>query len=105
MAYNNASSAPSFFSAAQAPATQSAENWRSTAYVNIFLPRKDGESRKKLGAIAFQGNDQEMQTLQKWLTEDPSKTEKRLQYLIDQLVMEFHVVGQNSSGFDLPDNL
>lgn len=105
MAYNNAAQ-PSFFAPAAAPAAaQSSESWKSTAYVNIFLPRKDGESRKKLGAIAFQGNDAEMQTLQKWLTEDPSKTEKRLQYLIDQLVMEFHVVGQSTSGFDLPDDI
>lgn len=105
MAYNNAAQ-PSFFAPASAPAAaQSAENWRSTAYVNIFLPRKDGESRKKLGAIAFQGNDPEMQLLQKWLVEDPAKTQQRLQYLIDQLVMEFHVVGQNTSGFDLPDDI
>lgn len=73
-------------------------DWKADAFINVFLPRKNG-TRMKLGYFALKENNIDQSKLIAWIKEDP---EGRLAALLDKLVIEFHEVNQqNESDLDL----
>lgn len=79
-----------------APATTN-ESWKASAYLNLYLPGRDG-SRKKLGAIPLRAGKPNEKTLMDWLNEDPS----RVAAIISKLDIEYRAVESGEgSGFDL----
>lgn len=72
-------------------------DWKADAFINCFLPRKDG-SRMKVGFFALKESQQDQQQLINWLKEDP---EGHLEALKQKLVLEFKELNQASAGLDL----
>ncbi len=72
-------------------------DWKADAFINLFLPRKDG-SRMKLGFCALKMSQQDQQQLINWLKEDP---EGHLEALKQKLILEFKELNQASAGLDL----
>lgn len=72
-------------------------DWRADAFLNLFLPRKDG-SRMKLGFCALKMSQQDQAQLVNWIKEDP---EGHLEILKQKLVIEFKEVSEASAGLDL----
>lgn len=74
------------------------DNWKADAFINVFLPRRNG-TRMKLGYFPLKENNIDQSKLIAWIKEDP---EGRLAALLDKLVIEFHEVNQqNESDLDL----
>lgn len=71
--------------------------WKADAFINCFLPRKDG-SRMKVGFFALKESNADQQQLITWLKEDP---EGHLEVLKQKLVLEFKELNQASAGLDL----
>jgi hypothetical protein len=76
---------------------QSNSDWKADAFLNLFLPRKDG-SRMKLGFCALKMSQQDQAQLINWVKEDP---EGHLEILKQKLVIEFKELAQASAGLDL----
>lgn len=72
-------------------------DWKADAFINLFLPRKDG-SRMKLGFCALKTSSQDQKQLIDWIKEDP---EGHLEILKQKLVVEFKELAQASAGLDL----
>lgn len=74
------------------------DDWKANAFLNVFLPRKNG-TRMKLGFFPLKENNVDQRKLIEWIKEDP---EARLAALLNKLVIEFHEVGaQDESDLDL----
>ena len=73
------------------------DDWKADAFINCFLPRKDG-SRMKVGFFALKESSQDQQQLIQWIKEDP---EGHLEVLKQKLVLEFKELNQASAGLDL----
>lgn len=74
------------------------EDWKADAFLNVFLPRRNG-TRMKLGYFALKESNVDQAKLIAWIKEDP---EGRLSSLLDKLVIEFHEVSsQEESDLDL----
>ena len=74
------------------------DDWKASAFLNVFLPRKNG-TRMKLGFFPLKETNIDQQKLIQWIKEDP---EARIAALISKLVIEFHEVGnQDESDLDL----
>lgn len=74
------------------------DDWKADAFINVFLPRKNG-TRMKLGFFALKESNVDQSKLIAWIKEDP---EARIAALLDKLVIEFHEVGQQGeSDLDL----
>jgi hypothetical protein len=74
------------------------DDWKANAFLNVFLPRKNG-TRMKLGFFPLKETNIDQQKLITWIKEDP---ETRLASLLQKLVIEFHEVGsQDESDLDL----
>lgn len=58
--------------------------WKASAFVNVYLPRKDG-TRMKLGFIALKGDHQEQKHVLDTLRGDPEAIER----LKSKIVLEF----------------
>ena len=71
-------------------------DWKADAFVNIFLPRKDG-SRMKLGFIALKGDHQEQAKIIDLLRKDPEALER----LRSKLVLEFKDLEEASAELDI----
>lgn len=77
---------------------QAGDDWKADAFLNCFLPRKNG-TRMKLGYFPLKSNNIDQQKLIEWIRENP---EERLVALLDKLVIEFHEVSQQEeSDLDL----
>lgn len=75
----------------------SQDSWKAQAFLNFYLPGKDG-SRKKLGAIPLHERKSNEAALIEWLREDP----ERAQVIINKLEMEVNFVSDgDAAGFDL----
>lgn len=72
-------------------------DWKADAFLNLFLPRKDG-SRMKLGFCALKLSQADQAQLIQWIKEDP---EGHLEILKRKLVIEFKELAQASAGLDL----
>lgn len=72
-------------------------DWKADAFLNLFLPRKDG-SRMKLGFCALKMSQQDQKQLIDWIKESP---DEHLQILKAKLVIEFKELAQASPGLDL----
>lgn len=73
-------------------------DWKATAFINLFLNRKNG-SKMKLGFIALKENDPEHVQLMSWIEADP---ENRLPALLEKLVLDYrHVEAKSDGGLDL----
>jgi len=72
-------------------------DWKADAFLNLFLPRKDG-SRMKLGFCALKLSQADQAQLINWIKEDP---EAHIEILKQKLVIEFKEVAEASSGLDL----
>lgn len=74
------------------------DDWKASAFINLFLPRKNG-GRMKLGFIALKESNVDQAKLIAWVKEDP---EARLASLLTKLEIEFHEVGsKDESDLDL----
>lgn len=74
------------------------DDWRADAFLNVFLPRRNG-TRMKLGFFPLKESNVDQAKLIAWIKEDP---EGRLASLLEKLVIEFHEVGpQDESDLDL----
>lgn len=72
-------------------------DWKASAFVNIFVTRKNG-TRCKLGFIALKAQDPEHAQLIEWLEADPANLEK----LQSKLVLDYRVVEEKTDdGLDL----
>lgn len=73
-------------------------DWKATAFINLFLNRKNG-TKMKLGFIALKENDPEHVQLMSWIEADP---ENRLPALLEKLVLDYrHVEAKSDDGLDL----
>ena len=73
------------------------DNWKADAFLNLFLPRKDG-SRMKLGFCALKMSQTDQAQLINWIKEDP---EGHLEILKAKLAIEFKEVAEATAGLDL----
>jgi hypothetical protein len=72
-------------------------DWKAAAFINLFLPRKDG-SRMKLGFCALKSDDPEHLQLMEWLEAD----EGNLNKLATKLVLDYRAVEEKTdNGLDL----
>lgn len=79
-----------------APITQD-ENWKSQAFINFYLPSKEG-GRRKLGSIGLKTSKPAEAGLIEWLQEDPS----RVAVVAEKLEIDFQMAdGDATKGFDL----
>lgn len=71
--------------------------WKASAFVNIFVTRKNG-TKCKLGFIALKEQDPEHLQLIRWLEEDEGNLEK----LQAKLVLDYRAVeAKQDDGLDL----
>lgn len=71
-------------------------DWKADAFINIYLPRKDG-SRMKLGFIALKNDHQEQQKIIDLLRKDPEALER----LLAKLQLEFKDLTEVSAELDI----
>lgn len=71
-------------------------DWKADAFINIFLPRKDG-SRMKLGFIALKGDHKEQAKIIELLRKDPEALER----LRSKLVLEFKDLTEVNADIDI----
>lgn len=73
------------------------DSWKAQGFLNLYLPRKNGE-RAKLGAIPLKASKDNERMLLEWLQEDPS----RVSQVLSKLIIEFKsATPQDGSQFDL----
>ncbi len=81
------------------PAASVDTSWKATAFLNIYLPSKDG-SKRKLGAIGLKASKDSEAVLIEWLKADPSRASK----IASQVIMDFQMAqSSEANGFVLPD--
>lgn len=74
------------------------ESWKAQGFINLYLPSKNGEARRKLGAIALKDSKPSEKALREWLEQDPANIAK----VLGKLVMEYQsAAGSDANGFDL----
>lgn len=74
------------------------ESWKAQAFLNLWLPSKDGGKRRKLGAIPLKASNASERLMIEWLTEDPT----RVAAILSKLVIDFQIATADSkTGFDL----
>lgn len=61
---------------------------KAVAFVNVYIPRKDG-TKMKLGALPLKASNVEQAGLVTWLKDNPTN----LDILMDKLIMDFREVG------------
>lgn len=87
-----------FKSQPEAVAGQTNDSWKAQGFLNLYLPSKNGEQRRKLGAIPLKDAKPAEKQLLDWLNEDPSRVSK----LMEKLVIEYQsAVPDAANGFDL----
>lgn len=74
---------------------QQDESWKAQGFINLYLPRKNGE-RAKLGAIPLRDSRDNEAALRAWLEADAGNIDK----LLSKLVMEYRPA-TNGNGPDL----
>lgn len=73
------------------------EAWKAQGFLNLYLPRINGQ-RAKLGAIPLKSNKPNEKKLLDWLNEDPS----RVSQIMAKLVMEYQsATPADTAAFDL----
>lgn len=73
-------------------------DWKASAFVNIFVTRKNG-TRCKLGFIALKEQDPEHAQLMGWIEADP---ETRLPALLNKFVLDYRRIEEKQDdGLDL----
>lgn len=78
-------------------AQPSNDSWKAQGFLNLYLPRADGQ-RRKLGAIPLKDSKPNEKQLLDWLNEDPS----RVSVILSKLVIEYQsATPADNSGFDL----
>jgi len=81
-------------SAATKPAN---ENWKAQGFLNLYLPRINGQ-RAKLGAIPLKDAKPNEKKLLDWLNEDPS----RVSQILAKLIIEYQSAQPaDQAAFDL----
>lgn len=75
--------------------SQGNADWKASAFVNVYLPRKDG-TRMKLGFIALKGDHQEQKRVLDTLRGDPEAIER----LKSKIVLEFKDLEEASAELD-----
>lgn len=82
---------------AAAGSNNAENNWKSSGFINFYLPSKDGK-RRKLGAIGLKDSRENEKALMDWLASD----EKNIQKLVKKLVIEYQsATPAASAAFDL----
>lgn len=77
--------------------TSSNADWKASAFINIFVTRKNG-TKCKLGFIALKAQDPEHAQLIEWLEADEGNLEK----LQAKLVLDYRAVeAKTEDGLDL----
>ncbi len=71
-------------------------DWKADAFINIFLPRKDG-SRMKLGFIALKDDHKEQEKILNLLRTDPTAIDR----LRSKLVLEFKDLTEVNADIDI----
>lgn len=72
-------------------------DWKATAFINLFITRKNG-SKMKLGFIALKENDPEHLQLMSWIEADEGNLEK----LATKLLLDYRrVEAKQDDGLDL----
>lgn len=75
--------------------SQGNSEWKASAFVNVYLPRKDG-TRMKLGFIALKGDHVEQKRVLDTLRADPEAIER----LKSKIVLEFKDLEGASADLD-----
>lgn len=77
--------------------TSGNQDWKASAFVNLFITRKNG-SKMKLGFIALKADDPEHVQLMSWLEANEGNLEK----LATKLLLDYRVVEEKTDdGLDL----
>lgn len=80
-----------------APAANQNDNWRAQAFLNLWLPSKNG-GRRKLGAIPLRTSRVGEKQLIEWLKQNP----ERVQIILERLEIDFQMaVSGDEEIFDL----
>lgn len=72
---------------------QQAQDWAAVAFINLNLPREDG-NLGKIGAIPLRLKDEEAVALAKWIEVDP---DNRLAQLKEALVLTYNSANKPKS--------
>ena len=73
------------------------QDWKASAFVNLFITRKNG-SKMKLGFIALKADDPEHLQLMEWL----EAAEGNLEKLATKLILDYRIVEEKEAdGLDL----
>lgn len=83
-----------FTPATAQPAAQSNDNWKADAFLNFYIPTKDG-GQKKLGAIPLKLSKANEKQLIEWLQQDP---EGHAQKLVNKISMNFQSANGPAEG-------
>ena len=76
---------------------QQDESWKAQGFINLYLPRKNGE-RAKLGTIPLRDSRDNEAALRAWLEADEANITK----LMEKLTIEYRPAqGDESTGLDL----
>jgi hypothetical protein len=72
---------------------------KAVGFLNFYLPRKGG-GKKKLGFVAFRGDNPNEKNLNDWLSADPARVAK----LLSSLIADYQsATPSETSGFALPE--
>lgn len=82
-----------FTSATTQPAAQN-DSWKADAFLNFYIPTKDGGT-KKLGAIGLKMSKANEKQLIEWLQQDP---EANAQKLINKISLNFQSAQGSAEG-------
>lgn len=82
-----------FTPATTQPAAQN-DNWKADAFLNFYIPTKDG-GQKKLGAIPLKMSKANEKQLIEWLQQDP---EGNSQKLVNKIALNFQSATGPSEG-------
>ena len=77
-------------SATTAQSSTNNESWKAQGFLNLYLPAKNGQSRK-LGAIPLKESKANEKQLLAWLNEDPS----RVTQILAKLEIEYQSAASN----------
>lgn len=85
-----------FTPATTQPAAQN-DSWKADAFLNFYIPSKDG-GQKKLGAIPLKMSRANEKQLIEWLQADPENVQK----LVNKIQLNFQsATPSDTNGFDL----
>lgn len=73
------------------------ESWKAEAFLNIYIPRKNGTRMKLVGA-PLRLNNPSQKALYDYITENP---EAAIQTILSKMIVEFVPVQQGAEDLDL----